>query len=140
METLAPINPAERQWLDKNVNAIETLITRLRGDGTELTPETLDIAFEAWLSSHDRDEQDPNPMIDAFGAAFGQYLADHLDLEWKIATEGDGHEMALHGQPGDIMLYPPNLVAKRYVDGETGFFAPVFEALENQINAIRKTS
>ena len=136
-QTLSAINDAERDWLDSNIAATSSLVAELAGAGAELTPASLDTAFAAWLDSHNPDQQDPNPIINAFGSAFGQYLADTLGLNWVVTSDEHGTEMAVHGQPGDILIFPPNLVAKRYVNRETGFFTPVYDALHEQVNTIR---
>jgi hypothetical protein len=38
-----------------------------------------------------------------------------------VVTDAAGTEIALYGQPGDILIYPTNAVAKRWVTHEIGF-------------------
>jgi hypothetical protein len=89
------------------------------------------------LAQHDAESEDPNPVINAFGIAFGQYLVDQLQMTWVVASDQHGTEMAVHGQPGDILVYPPNLVAKRYTARETVFFAALFTEFQSQIKIVR---
>jgi hypothetical protein len=35
--------------------------------------------------------------------AFGQTLVDGLGLQWVIATDGHGSEMAVYGLPGTVL-------------------------------------
>lgn len=46
-------------------------------------------------------------------------------------------ERALHGQPGDIVLYPVNLVAKRWVAGETGVLPGLAAGLIERVSQVR---
>ena len=99
-------------------------------------PESLDLAYGAWLSLW-RKREDPNPAINAFGVAFGQYLVENLEMKWAVVTDDHGSEIAVHGQPGDVLIYPPNLVAKRFEKRQTGFFNPVFLDLEKRLARLR---
>jgi hypothetical protein len=83
----------------------------------------LDAAYLAWFKQHIRETEDPNPIINSFGLSFGQYLVDNLSLNWVVVSDEQGTEIAVHGQPGNILVFPPNLVAKRYVQGKTDFFS-----------------
>jgi hypothetical protein len=76
--------------------------------------------------------------VNAIGVAFGQHLAGRAELEWVIATDDQGSDLALHGQPGDILVYPANAVAKRVVDGEHAFIRPLLEALVDSIEQRRR--
>ena len=43
---------------------------------------------------------------------FGQYLIDHLGLEWATLTDEFGCDLAVVGMPGtaDFLVFPPNFV------------------------------
>jgi hypothetical protein len=47
-------------------------------------------------------------------------------------------ELALHGQPGHIVLFPANLVAKRWVAGETAVLPGLAAELIERVTQIRK--
>lgn len=133
----AELNASEREWIAKNLAATREMIVAFGDESGEPAPAILDAAFADWMSRHDFDSEDPNPVINAFGIAFGQYLADQLALEWTVATDEHGTELAVHGQPGDILIYPGNLVAKRYMDRTTGFFVSLYEQFREQIERLR---
>jgi hypothetical protein len=76
-------------------------------------------------------------MINAFGAAFGEVFVDRLGMSWSVVTDENGCEMAVTGQPGDVIVFPPNFVAKRFVKKETGFFASHFHAMSEEIRRIQ---
>jgi len=134
---LSKPNNAERDWIVLNLAVTRELIADFNGGVSDIQPSLLDSTFASWLSLHEPDTEDPNPVINAFGIAFGQYLVEQLQLSWTVASDKHGTEMAVHGQPGNILVYPLNLVAKRYTARETGFFVPLFREFQNQIETVR---
>ena len=131
-------NPSELEWINDNLRMAHGLVAHyLRVEvKPPADPESLDLAYGAWFSLW-REKEDPNPSINAFGAAFGQYLVENLDMKWAVVTDELGTEMAIHGQPGDVLMYPPNLVAKRFEKRETQFFDPIYRDLEKRLARLR---
>lgn len=139
-EILAP-NETELQWIEANLRIARSAIKAFAPQhAAEITLGALDAAFTSWLAQHDPQQQDPNPYINAFGIGFGQYLVDHLNLRWAVVKDDKGAEMAVHGQPGDILIFPPSFVAKRYMSKATGFFEPIYAQMEKDIAAARGTT
>ncbi len=134
---LSKPNDAELEWIANNLAATREMVAEFAGRVSNLEPAVLDVAYAAWFAQHAPKSEDPNPAINAFGIAFGQHLVDQLQLNWVVASDQHGTEMAVHGQPGDILVYPPNLVGKRYSAHETDFFAPLFCKIRKQIVAVR---
>jgi hypothetical protein len=134
---LSKPNVAECDWIARNVMAARGLVAECNGGSRELDASALDSAYAAWFNAHNAETEDPNPVINAFGMAFGQLLIDRLQLTWVVAADDQSTEMAVHGQPGDILIYPANLVAKRYVQRETEFFQPLLAEFEQAISTVR---
>ncbi|GAA5122471.1 hypothetical protein [Haloechinothrix salitolerans] len=61
-------------------------------------------------------------------------------LRWVDASDALGTEIAVHGQPGDILLYPTNIVAKRWVAHEYGFLPTLVAAALERLGQIRDAS
>jgi hypothetical protein len=139
-QQILELNQNERKWIQENLDAIQGLLLAMLGEQRPdwLTPAHLDEAYSAWHAAHNRGAEDPNPMINAFGIAFGQYLTGALGLEWKVVSDDLGTEIAVYGRPGDSLVFPANLVAKRFEKGETGFFEPLSVELKGRIEALRK--
>jgi len=139
-QKITDLNPSEQEWVAGN---IELAGEMAKGyglavePGGRLNPEMLDTAWAAWLAEHDRDEEDPNQNINAFGLAFGAYLVDRLGLQWKIVEDEYGTEMAVWGREGDILVFPANLVAKRYEAGTTTYFGDVAAKTEESVTRVR---
>ncbi len=127
-------NAAEIRWLDQNLDRLRELAKKPAGHQFSLAE--LDAVYGDWIRS--RGDEDPNPMINAFGAAFGQYLVDHLSMAWTVVTDEQGTEMAVCGQPGDVLVFPPNLVAKRFVAKEVSFFEKLYDVMSRDINELRR--
>lgn len=139
-QKISDLSPSEQQWVRSNIE-LAGEIAKAYGLGVEpgdnLDPQALHTAWSAWLADHARGEEDPNPFINAFGCAFGNYLVGRLGLEWKVVEDEHGTEMAVWGREGDVLVFPSNLVGKRYVEGTTTFFADVAANTEESVTRIR---
>ena len=133
------LNAHEKDWLAKNLSAVKgiTQSTLGKDDPDWLQPGKLDQAYAAWYATHDRETEDPNPLINAFGMAFGEYLVREHQLSWVIVQEKDRAELAVHGEIGEILLFPPHLVAKRYEKGLVDFLEPLSLEIGQSIQKIR---
>lgn len=127
-------NAAEVRWLDDCHKSLCQFAGKTAGH--RFSPEELDIAYRDWMSGKKEDE-DPNSMINAFGSAFGQLFVDRLKMAWSVVTDEHGTEMAVCGQPGNVLIFPPNFVAKRFVANEVGFFASAFAAMSRDVERLR---
>ncbi len=139
---ISELNDAERAWIDGNIADLRAGLVdagyRLE-DGRPIDPATLDAAWAAWLRDRDPNE-DPNSSINRFGHAFGQYLADRVGLEWKMVEDEYGTDAAIVGQPGDIVIVPASVAAKRFEDGISSFFGDVAAAFEERVAMFRASS
>ena len=66
-----------------------------------------------------------NAVINAIGIAFGQYLVDTLGFQWCTVSDSHGQELAVVALPdtAKVLVFPPNLVAKRWESGTTDFLS-----------------
>jgi len=119
------LTAGEHEWIEQQLAIAQEFVQlTLNKDTEELpSPEDLDQAFDSWLHSLSQDPSDANSVINCVGIAFGQHLVDSTPLEWVIASDAYGTELALYGLPGqgDILVYPQNFVAKRY-EANVGIF------------------
>ena len=131
------ITAAEREWLETQLANARQLVLSVAGT-SDLAVENLQAAWDAWLSLGETDTTNINTVINALGIAFGQSLADGGQLQWVIATDQQGSDLALHGFPGtaDVLIYPANLIAKRWEIRERGFMVPLFRQIRKQINDV----
>lgn len=115
-----------------------TLVDTLSPDavGAALTPEVLDRAFKAARASAGENADAANAIIIAVGMAFRQYLVDQLGFKWVAVFDKDGSEIAVVALPGkaDMLVFPPNLVAKRWATGTTDFLGYVYKGIEEDLH------
>ena len=135
--TVEPLNASEVTWRGTQVQIAEAIAQRYTGDSEGLPSlERLDACVADWLAD-DGTRVDVNVLVNAVGVAFGEHVARDTGLEWVIATDRYGTDMALHGQPGDVLLHPKTVVAKRVAAGESSFIVPLHQALVAQVSQVR---
>ena len=135
------LTPEEHEWISEQIAAAKLFVAQTTGkEQNELpSPEDLDQAFGSWLKTHDPAEA--NSVVNCVGVAFGQHLVNTTSLEWVIATDEYGTELAAYGLPGngDILVYPQNFVTKRYEARESGFIVESVNKIQKQVADVEKS-
>jgi hypothetical protein len=131
-------NEAELNWIDGNVAVAEAIASAYGIEERPLAPAQLDEIWSRWMGGETLGIDDPNQFINAVGLALGTHLAAETGLQWKVIEDEYGVEMALHAEPGDIRVFPANLVAKRFERGEGPFMAQLAAELVSQIRDVRE--
>ncbi len=130
----------EKRWMaGHQMRAL--MLGRAHGDpATATTPSfaALDRAWVAESATIRESDGDPNPLIQALGVALGQHFVDQLGLVWVIATDPVGTEVAVHEPTGDTLVYPLNLVAKRWERREGAFIAALALAMTEDITRLKQ--
>src|SRR4051794_24834528 len=136
---VTPLNEGEVAWRDQQLEIGRLLVERYTGANDEDLPalDRLDACIAGWQSDDDS-RVDVNVLINGVGVAFGEHLARQARLQWVIATDDHGSDLALHGQPGDILVFPASTVAKRVVAGETAFVQSLYSSLVSGIEDRRR--
>lgn len=127
------VTPAEQAWLDE-------LLAALRAQGVDPSDADAlgrhyDAAYAAWSAGED---VDANAAVNRIGAGLGAFWVGRLPLRWAVVTDQWGTEMAVHGQPGDIVLTPMSMVGKRWSEGETGFVPELARGLAERVGQIMR--
>lgn len=61
-------------------------------------------------------------IVDRYALLIGEYVARRTDLEWQIVTDVFGTDLAVADRFGvTFVIVPSNLVAVRWMRGETGW-------------------
>ena len=90
----------------------------------------LDAAFEGWIKSGEKTPYTDEAVVEITGAAFGEYCAQQLNMEWVVTDDADGTALGIAGVGKTFRGFPHFTVHKRIPLGEYGFFQPVFELLK----------
>lgn len=113
---LEPLTAAEIDWIRTNIAGLAEQDVTL-GDIDDLGRH-YDELLDAWMRLDESRRPDPNAVITQIGLGFGQYVADHAKLDWRVATDAQGAEIALHGTRGNVLIYPTDLVAQQWAAQE----------------------
>lgn len=89
----------------------------------DLTPQTLDRAYTAWLKDGRADKPDANAVIPAFGVRLGMLALKSCKGDWLHVKDNYGEAVAIEFGHAGRQVYPIDSVNKRYSRGEAGFFA-----------------
>jgi hypothetical protein len=139
-QRIEDLNDAERDWLASCIDGARQLIAAYSPADVSrpLDADVLDRTYAAWLATGETDPDRVNQVINAVGFAFGQLLVDAAGFRWVVATDPYGCEMALLALPGrgDVLVYPSNMVAKRWQSRETGFLLPLFGVITQQVRDV----
>ncbi len=93
------------------------------------------MAWSAWLPHWE--VHDPNAIINAVGMAIGEHLIAELCLQWVLATDEYRTELAVHGEPNNVLVFPANLVGRRFENRTTGFIAPLLKQMCEHVRRLR---
>ena len=137
--TVDELSASENEWRDRCIRIAAGLAQESTGvhQPLPLSPVALEATLAAWRSGTLSHNLDVNNIVNVLGIAFGDHLAARTGLRWVIATQEGSTDMALHGQPGDILVYPTNLVAKRVVAGGPIDAASLLDRMSSDIAALR---
>jgi hypothetical protein len=124
-QRINPLNASEAAWIKTQLENAAKFVEGFSLEDSEqpLALSALDRAFAAWMASDPTDTELINAVINYVGIAFGQALVDGMGLQWVIADDEQGSDLAVYGFPdrGDILVYPANFVAKRWERREINF-------------------
>lgn len=140
-QRISKLTDKEHQWVAEQIRRAAMFVDAFSESdaGRPLTLAALDRAFAAWLGTHETDNKLVNGTINCVGIAFGQFLVDGAGLNWVIATDPNGSDLAVHGLPGngDVLVYPANFVAKRWERGEKDFLQASYQQIVDQVRDIK---
>lgn len=104
-------------------------------DDVESIGAGLDRAHLAWRASSEQDRLDHASIVERYALAIGEHLRRHTDLDWQVVTDVFGTDLALtEGFKGSFVVVPHNLVAGRWMRGETGWVPAVVGHLVRRRN------
>lgn len=137
------LTEGEHEWIVQQIAIARDFVQRTLNKNTDElpSPEDLDQAFNAWLHSTSHDPSEVNSVINCIGVAFGKHLVDSTPLEWVIASDEYGTELALYGLPGqgDILVYPQNFVVKRYESNVGIFIVESVNQIRSDVSSVMRS-
>lgn len=141
---IEPITGKERAWVQSQLDEARRFVEAFVPEcaGLALSLEALDLAWAAWVSDEETDLERAEATVSAVGAAFGHFLAEGGLLNWVIATDERGSDLALHGLPGrgDVLIYPAQFVAQRWQRRDVRFLKRSFRQITQHVRALATPS
>jgi hypothetical protein len=138
--TMMKVSEDEIAWVNMQLEAAKMLVKAFSPEdaGKDLTLTILDKAFTAWTATAPTDVQQINDVMDIAGVVFGQKMVDNLGLNWVIAKDQNGVDLAVFGYPnkGDVLFYPVKMIAKGFEGKETNFIEKLYNNIDQQLLAL----
>jgi Domain of unknown function (DUF3806) len=136
-------NEAEQQWVASCIAGVQQLVTTYSPSdiGTTLDAGILDRTYAGWFATKESNTDRINAVINSIGFALGQLLVEKSGFRWVVATDEYGCEMAILALPGrgDVLVYPPNLIVKRWQSGEKSFIEHLFQSISAQVRDVESS-
>jgi Domain of unknown function (DUF3806) len=136
-DDLSPV--VERIGADEQAR-IDAALAAVQGEGVDLDDVEsigagLDRAYLTWQSTPEPQRPDHAAVVERYALAIGEHLHRHTDLDWQLVTDVFGTDLALtEGFKGSFVVVPHNLVAGRWMRGETGWVPAVVGHLVRRRN------
>ena len=128
------LNDQEHQWLADRIAALADL-------SVPIQPGALSEFFEQqramWRETAAGERLDANTLVNLIGAGVGQVLVEELGLKWVLATDEYGTELAVTGEPGQVLVFPMNAVAKRWSGESPGTIADLCHGVLDHVRSLR---
>ncbi|MGB3185274.1 MAG: glycosyltransferase [Ornithinimicrobium sp.] len=118
---VAPIEDNERE-------RIAECLTELAESGVDVDDlsslsQGLDAAYRSWSQAR---EQDHSSIVRRYAIGVGEHLSRHTDLDWAMVSDIFGTDLGLaEGPRGAFVVVPGNIVASRWMRGETQWIPDV---------------
>jgi len=86
----------------------------------------LDREYAAWSAAPEEARPDHAAIVERYAVGIGEHIDRHTDLDWQVVTDVFGTDLSLtEGFKGSFVVVPHNLVAGRWMRGETGWIPAV---------------
>ena len=118
--TFSRPNEAEANWMLGHLQFAAAHNVNL--DDPAQIASLYDLLVQSWFGSAPEERSDPNTSINIIATVFGEHLVRRTTMEWVVATDSFGTELAVLDTATDLLVYPANAVAKRWTANEPGTF------------------
>jgi hypothetical protein len=104
---------------------IEAALAALAAEGVEVDDLAsigagLDAAYATWAGAPEDGRPDHAAIVERYALGIGEHLDRNTDLDWQVVTDVFGRDLSLtEGFKGSFVVVPHNLVAARWMRGET---------------------
>ena len=106
---------------------IDEALAALAADGVDVDDlgsisAGLDAAYRTWQAAPEDARPDHAAIVERYAIGIGEHLDRNTDLDWQVVTDVFGTDLSLtEGFKGSFVVVPHNLVAGRWMRGETAW-------------------
>jgi hypothetical protein len=131
LDPAASLRPLVEPLGDVERARISAALQALADEGVDVDDLTslgsgLDRAYAAWSAAPQEGRPDHAAIVERYAVGIGEHLERHTDLDWQVVTDVFGTDLSLtEGFKGSFVVVPHNLVAGRWMRGETGWVPAV---------------
>ncbi|MGB5952068.1 MAG: hypothetical protein WBG57_06055 [Ornithinimicrobium sp.] len=118
---VSPLGDSERAQISTCIQ--ELVDAGVDVDDLESLSHGLDAAYTAWSQTRDADH---STIVQRYSIGVGEHLSRHTDLDWSLVSDVFGTDLGLaEGPRGTFVIVPGNIVASRWMRGETQWIPDV---------------
>lgn len=117
--------PGDAEWARLAAGRKSVEAAGLDPDDLDALGAAYDTAAAAWKDGRKTEREDEREIVERFAIAIGEHLHRKTDLSWSRVTDAFGTDLAVAGGKDDFVVVPGNLVAARWMNGETGWLPGV---------------
>lgn len=127
----ASLRPLVDPLGDGERSRITAALESLTADGVDVDDldslsAGLDREYAAWSAAPEDARPDHAAIVERYAVGIGEHIDRHTDLDWQVVTDVFGTDLSLtEGFKGSFVVVPHNLVAGRWMRGETGWIPAV---------------
>lgn len=132
---MGPLRPRDRRLNTHEQERVAAGIAALAAEGIEVDDlDALGAGFDReltqWRDKSRRKRPDHDSIVEMYAIGLGEHLTRTTDLHWRVVTDVFGTDLAVVDQRvGDFVVVPHNLLASRWMRGETGWIPGVVRHL-----------
>lgn len=126
--------------IDNKLKEAEDLIIKYNGQppSTRFDPNTLGEVLEKWHKSTDPNKEQPEYVIEALGAAFGQDIVNTLDCGWKVLTDQQGSDLTVIHKRYKVNGFPFSSAEKAVTENKADYFQTIKLTIKHHIEEAQK--
>ena len=113
---LQQLSQEELAFIGKNGNVARKFLEayRINLRPVPFHPDNIGAFLYRWFEKEPKSNAvvSADKMLDCMAAAWGHYLATHLNMRWRLITDDGGTEIGLYHPKNELTIFPFQSVAK----------------------------
>ncbi|MEO7068882.1 MAG: DUF3806 domain-containing protein [Nostocoides sp.] len=123
-----PLRPDSEPPGEVELSRIAAGLARLAEQGVDVDDlARLGAAYDAAVTAHaaGAGTTDRDHTVDTIGIGIGEHLVRHARMDWAVISDVFGTDLGVVARRRGTAIIPANIVATRWINGETGWLPGV---------------